>query len=198
MQRDHILLCFDARLFLDHVRKAKNVPTSKVKIHANTIPAMAPEFNDDVEKVLLFCDRGASEDVGGDKVDEDGDTEEARDIEGVGVGVDFRDDEELILLRVTVVVVFNEMLVRLIDWTVVECEGVDVETSDRISMTVVVVGEVGKRSPVSSPLLTSPMGRTTIDQCDELTFQGELTIGELKVGWSFEDLRSQSKRLPAV
>jgi len=105
-------------------------------MHANTIPAMAPELNDDVEKVLLlFCDNGASEDVGGDKVDEDEDTDEASDVEvrvgvdvEVGVGVDdIRDDEELISVVVTVVVVFNDMLVRLI-----ECEGVDVETSDRI------------------------------------------------------------------
>jgi len=90
MERDQILLCFDARLFLDHVRKAKRVPKSKIKMHAITIPAMAPEFNDDVEEVLPFCDKGASEDIGGDKVDEDGDTDEATDVEEVEeeVGVD--------------------------------------------------------------------------------------------------------------
>jgi len=63
MERDQILFCF-ARFFLDHARKAKKVPTRKVKMHASTIPAMAPEFNDDVERVLLFCDEEASEDVG--------------------------------------------------------------------------------------------------------------------------------------
>lgn len=86
MERDHILLRFDARFFLDHVRIAKKVPISKAKRHANTIPAMAPEFNDDLEeKVLLFCDKGGSEDIGGDKVDEDGDTDrdEASDVEEV-------------------------------------------------------------------------------------------------------------------
>jgi len=88
MERDHILFCFDARFFLDHVRIAKKVPTRRIKMHANTIPAMAPELNDDVEKVLLFCDNGASEDLGGDKVDdEDGNTDEADDIEEVGVEV---------------------------------------------------------------------------------------------------------------
>jgi len=52
---------------------------------------------------------------------------------------------------VTVVVVFNEMLLRLLDWEVVECGGVDVGTSDRISMTVMVVG-----------LFISSMGETTM------------------------------------
>jgi len=86
-------------------------------------------------------------------VDEDGDTDEASDVEGVGVGVgvDIRDSEEL----VTAVVAFNEMLVRLF----VDCEGVDVERSDRILMTVTVDGE---RLPVLSPLLSSPMGTTMI------------------------------------
>jgi hypothetical protein len=128
MERDQILFCFDARFFLDHVRKAKKAPTRKVKMHAITIPAMAPEFNDDVERVLLFCDKGASEDVGGDKEDvggdkdEDGNTDEATDLEEVEVGVevgvevDIRDGDELISLVVKVVVVaFNEVLVRLLD-----------------------------------------------------------------------------------
>ena len=141
MERDQSLLCFDARFFLDHVRIAKKVPTSKTKTHANTIPAMAPEFNDNVEEVLLFCDKGAVDDVGGDKVDEDGDLDEVIDVEEVGVEVDIRDGEELISLVVAVVVVFNEMLVGLLDCKVVECEGVDVETSDRMSMTVIVAGE---------------------------------------------------------
>jgi len=88
LERDHILLCFDARFFLDHVRKAKKVPTRRVKMHTNTIPAIAPELNDDVEKLLLFCDEGASEDLGGDNVDdENGNTDEARDIEDVGAVV---------------------------------------------------------------------------------------------------------------
>lgn len=100
---------------------------------------MAPEFNDDAgERVLLFCDKGASEDfIGGDKVDEDeDDTDEASDLEVVeeveveGVGV--RDGEEPISVFVTVVVDFNEMLVRLLDWRVVEGEGVGVEASGRI------------------------------------------------------------------
>lgn len=102
---------------------------------------MAPELNDEVEKVLPFCDKG-------DEVDEDGDTDEAREVEEVGVEdgarrVDIRDDEvceELIVLVIKVVVVFSEMLVRLLDWEVVECEGFDVETSDTISMTVTVFG----------------------------------------------------------
>jgi len=169
MERDQILLRFDARFFLDHVRIAKKVPTRKIKTHAITIPAMAPEFNDDVERILLFCDKGAPEDVGGDKVDEDvdedgdKDTDEASDVEEVVVAVvvDIRDGEELISLVVTVVVVFNEMLVKLLvlDWIVVECEGADVETSDRILMTVTVVGEI---SPVLSSLFLSSMGRTTM------------------------------------
>jgi len=84
------------------------VATRKIKMHANTIPAMVPELN---EKVLLF---------GGDKVDdEDGITDEASDLEEVGVevgGVDIRDGEELISLVVTAVVAaFNEMLLGLLD-----------------------------------------------------------------------------------
>ena len=83
---------------------------------ANTIPTMAPELKDDVE----FCDKGASEDFGGDKVDdEDRNTDEASDIEDGRVevgGVDIRDGEELISLVVTVIVVaFDEMLLRLLD-----------------------------------------------------------------------------------
>ena len=135
MERDQILLLlsFDARFFLDHVRIAKTIPTRKIKTHAITIPAMAPEFNDDAEKVLLFWDKGAPDDVGG-KVDEDGlgDTDEASDVDEDEDEdeVDIRDGEELIV--VTVVVAFNGMLVRLLDWKVVECEGVDVEISDWI------------------------------------------------------------------
>jgi len=164
IERDQILFCFDARLFLDHVRKAKKVATRRVKTHANTIPAMAPEFNDDVEKVPLFCGKGASEDVGEDKVVEDEDTDDASDVEeaevgvGVGVGVDTRDGEELISVVVTVVVTFNERLVRLLDWKVVE---VDVGISDTISMTVIVLG-VGERSSVPSRLLLSSMSQTTM------------------------------------
>ena len=111
MERDQILLCFDARFLLDHVRIAKKVPTRSVKMIANTIPTMAPELKDDVE----FCDKGASEDFGGDKVDD----EEASDIEDGRVevgGVDIRDGEELTSLVVTVIVVaFDEMLLRLLD-----------------------------------------------------------------------------------
>jgi len=157
MDCDQILLNFDARFFLFHVRIAKKVPTRKVRTNAITIPAMAPELNDDVEKVLLFCDKEAPDDVGGDKVDEDGDMDEANDVE-VEDEDDIRDGEELISLLVTVVVAFDKMLVRLLDWKVVECGGVDVET-DRISMTVTVVGE---RSLVPSSLLFSPMGKTTM------------------------------------
>ena len=56
------------------------IPTRKKKTYAITIPAMAPKFNNDVEKVLLFWEKGAQDDVGG-KVDEDGlgDTDEASD-----------------------------------------------------------------------------------------------------------------------
>jgi len=39
-------------------------------IHAITIPAMAPEFNDDGADCVI-CDELTPEDVGGDKVDED-------------------------------------------------------------------------------------------------------------------------------
>lgn len=116
MERDQILFSFDARFFLDHIRIAKTDPTRKIKTHAITIPAMAPEFNDDLEKVLLFFDKGAplAEDAWGDKEDEEGDTDEASDVEevGVGVGVDIRDGEELITLVAKAVV---EMLVRLLD-----------------------------------------------------------------------------------
>lgn len=94
---------------------------SKAKMHANTMPAIAPELSDDVEKVLSFCDKGASEDVGGDKVDEDRDTDEARDVEEVDVavgGVDVRDGEvcedSIVVLVIKVVVVLNKMLVRLL------------------------------------------------------------------------------------
>ena len=150
MERDQSLFCF-ARFLLDHVRKAKKAPM-RAKIHANTTPAMAPEFNDDVEKVLLFCDKGASEDVGErDKVDDDRDTDEASNLEEVevGVGVDIRDGEVcgesiVLVLVIKVVVVFSdsEMLDELLDWEVVEDEGLelDVERSNRISMTVTVVG----------------------------------------------------------
>lgn len=183
MERDQILLHFE-RLLLDHVRKAKKAPTSKAKMHTNTIPAMVPEFNDDVEEVLLFREREVSEDVGGDNVDEDVDTDETSEVDEVEVedevevgGVDIRDDEvceELILTVVTVVVVFNEILVRLSDWEVVECGGLDVETSGRISMTVTVVG-VG--SPVLSPLLVSSKGLSTMSftMSDELTLPGRST-----------------------
>jgi hypothetical protein len=156
---------------------------------------MAPELNDDVEKVLLFCDKGASEDFGGDKVDDEGgNTDEASDIEvGVEVGgVDIRDGEELISL---VVVAFDEMLLRLLDWEVVECEEVDVEISDRILMTVIVVGSL-------SPLLLSTMGETTISFTIGALPRRTEVIGEIE-GWSFEDSRSQAsqavkaKRLPA-
>jgi len=124
-------------------------------MHVNTIPAMAPELNDEVEKVLLFCDKG-------DEVEEDGDTDEAREVEELEVGVeegvrrvDIRDDEvceELLIVLVIkkVVVVFSEMLVRLLDWEVVECEGFDVETSATILMTVTVFG-------VGSPVLFSSL-----------------------------------------
>ena len=154
MERDQILLCF-ARFFLDHVRKAKKVTTRKVKMHANTIPAMAPEVNDDVEKVLLFCDKGASE---GDKVDEDWDTREAGNVDEVGVGVGGVDvlEEELIVLVIKVVVVFNG---RLLDWEVVECEGVGIKTSDRNSMIVTVLGI---ESPVLFPLLLSSICQTAM------------------------------------
>jgi len=87
-------------------------------------------------------------------------TDEARE-EEVG-GVDIRDSEvgeELIVLVIKVVVVFNEMLVRLMDWEVVECEGLDVERSDRISKTVRVV-EVG--SPVLISLLLSSNFQTAM------------------------------------
>jgi len=158
IERDHFLLDLNARFFLDHIRIAKKVPARRVKTHAITMPAMAPEFNDDVEEVLLFCDKGAAaEDVEGDKVDEDGDKDEASEFEEVEVEVsdDIRDGKEM----VTVVVVFNEMLLRLLDWEIVECEGVDVGTSDRISMTVIVVGE---GSLVPFPLFISSMGQTTM------------------------------------
>jgi len=121
-------------------------------MHVNTIPAMAPELNEEVEKVLLFCDKG-------DEVDEDGDADETREVEEVGVEegvrrVDIRDDEVceelLIVLVIKVVVVFSEMLVRLLDWEVVECEGFDVETSATILMTVTVFG-------VGSPVLFSSL-----------------------------------------
>jgi len=92
-------------------------------------------------------------------VDDARDTDDARDVEevGVGAGVDIRDGEvcgELIVLVIKVVVVFNEMLFRLLDWEVVEGVGLDVERSNRISMTVTVVG-VG--SPVTFPLLLLSM-----------------------------------------
>ena len=114
MERDQILFSFDARFFLDHIWIAKTDPTRKIRTHAITIPAMAPELNDDLEKALLFSDKGAPEDAGGDKEDEDGDTDKVSDVEevGVGVGVDIRDGEELIILVATAVV---EMLVRLLD-----------------------------------------------------------------------------------
>jgi len=128
-------------------------------MQAKTIPATAPEVNDDVEDVLLFCcDKEASEDVGGDKVDEDRDTEDPGDLEEVGVevgGVDIREDEvceELIVLVIRIVVVFSEMLDRLFGREVVECKEIDVERSDRVSKTVTVVGVV---SPVSSSLMIS-------------------------------------------
>lgn len=166
MERDQILFCF-ARFLLDHVRKAKKAPMRKINMHANTIPAMAPEFNDDVEKVLLFCDKGASEDVGwGDKVDDDRDTDEVSDLEEVevGAGVDIWDGEvcggSIVLVVIKVVVVFNNMLVRLLDWEVVEGErlGLDVERSNRISTTVTVVG-VGS---LLFPLLLSLLGQATM------------------------------------
>jgi len=82
MERDQILLDLSARFFLDHIRIAKKVPARKVKAHAITMPAMAPEFNDDVEEVVLVCDKGAAEDdVEGDKVDEDGDKDGASEVE---------------------------------------------------------------------------------------------------------------------
>jgi len=135
-------------------------------MHAKTIPAIAPEFNDDVETVLLLCDKEASEDVGGEKVDEDRDTDEVRDVKEVEVGAGVKEGvvcEELIVLVIKVVVVFNEMLVRLLDWEVVECEGLDVETSNRISMTVTVVGA---GSPVVIPLFLSSRSQATM--CDKL------------------------------
>jgi hypothetical protein len=161
MERDQILFCF-SRFFLDHVRKAKKLPTAKAKMHTNTIPAMAPELNDDVERVSLFCDKGASEDVGEDEVREDVDADEAGGVEEVE-GVDIRDNdealEEMIVLVIEVVVV----LVRLLDCEVVECEGFDV---DRISKTVT-VARVG--SPVLFPsLLFSSKCQTAMspqDQC---------------------------------
>ena len=155
-----MLLCF-ARFLLDHVRKAKKVPMRKVKMQTSTIPARAPEFKDEVEEALLFCDKEASEDVGGDKVDEDRDTDEACDLGDVGGeevevgGDDIRESEvceELIVLVIKVVVVFSETLDRLLGREVVECKGVDVERSDRVSKTVTVVGVV---SPVLSSLLIS-------------------------------------------
>ena len=86
-------------------------------MQARTIPATAPEFNDDEELVLLFCDdNGASQDVGGDKVDDDDrDTDNPGDLEEVGGeevgGVDIREEDEgLIVLVIKVVVVFSEML----------------------------------------------------------------------------------------
>jgi len=88
-ERGQVFLSFDARLYLNHVRIAKTVPTRKVKKHAITIPAMAPDFNDDddVEESFVFCDKEFPEDVGGDKVDENEDTAEGSDIEEVGVDV---------------------------------------------------------------------------------------------------------------
>jgi hypothetical protein len=131
MERDQILLRFDARFLLHHVRIAKNVTIRKVTTHANAITATAPEFND-VWRVLLFCGKGASEVLGGDEADEDGDTDDVNDVEEVEEVEAGRVDIELISIFVTVVVVLDEMLVRLLDWTVVKCEGVDVEESDRI------------------------------------------------------------------
>ena len=164
-----MLLCF-ARFLLDHVRKRKKVPMRKVKMQAKTTPATAPEFNDDEELVLLFCeDKGASEDVGGDKVDEDDrDTDDPGDLEEVGVevevgGDDIREEDEvcegLIVLVIKVVVVFSEMLDRLLGREVVECERVVVERSERVSKTVTVVGVV---SPVISSLTYSSNCLTAI------------------------------------
>jgi len=82
-------------------------------MHAITIPAMAPEFNDDddAEKDLVFCDKEAPEDVGGDEVDEKWDVDDADG--GIEeVGVDIRDSREFVPLFVTVVMV-NEILDRL-------------------------------------------------------------------------------------
>ena len=136
-------------------------------MQARTIPATAPEFNDDEELVLLFCDdKGASEDVGGDKVDEDDrDTDDPGDLEEVGVeevgGVDIREEDEgLIVLVIKVAVVFSEMLDRLLGReVVVECERVVVERSERVSKTVTVVGVV---SPVISSLTYSSNCLTAI------------------------------------
>ena len=136
-------------------------------MQARTIPATAPEFNDDEELVLLFCDdKGASEDVGGDKVDEDDrDTDNPGDLEEVGGeevgGVDIREEDEgLIVLVIKVAVVFSEMLDRLLGReVVVECERVVVERSERVSKTVTVVGVV---SPVISSLTYSSNCLTAI------------------------------------
>jgi hypothetical protein len=89
------------------------VPTRRIKMHAITIPAMAPECNDDddAEKVLVFCDKEVPEDVGRDEVDGKWDLD---DVDGgiEKVGVDIRESREFVPLFVTVVIV-NEILDRL-------------------------------------------------------------------------------------
>lgn len=145
-----VFLNLEARLFLDHIRITKRVPVRKAKTHVITIPVMAPEFNDDdLEKDLVFCDKGTEEDVGGDKVEENEDTDEG-DIEEVEV--DIRDVRDFISLVVTIVV-DDELLA----WKDVECEGVDVETSGRISTTVTVTGDI---SLVPDPLLPTMSFKT--------------------------------------
>lgn len=149
LERGQVFLKFDARLFLNHVRIAKKIPMIKAKTHTVTIPAMAPGFNDDAEAVLVSCDKGIAEDVGGDKVDEDGDMDEDSDMEEVDVWY----DRALLAVIVTDVVVSNdsETLARVSGCKVVY-EGIDVEKSGRISTTVIVVGGESLASSMLSSL----------------------------------------------
>jgi hypothetical protein len=94
----------------------KMVPKRKIKMHAITIPAMAPECNDDddAEKDLVFCDKEVPEDVEGDEVDGKWDVDDA-DGGIIEAGVDIWDSREFVPLLVTVVMVVmvNDRLDRL-------------------------------------------------------------------------------------
>lgn len=151
-ERDQVFLNFNARFFLDHIRIAKKAPIRKMITHAITIPAMAPEFNDDddVEKGLVFCSKGTSEDVEGGNVDESRDLDEVGDTE---VGVDIREEREFLSLVVALVVDNDEdeMLDRLMGCK--DDEGVDVGTSGRISRKVIVSKD---------PSLISSMAQATM------------------------------------
>jgi len=132
LERSQVLLNFEARFFLNHIRIAKKIPMKKAKMHAATIPTRFDENDDgdDGDEVLVSCSKGVPEDIGRDEVRVEVEVEEASEL-GIWDGK--------VLVSVMAIDVFEGVLLSV--WMGIEYEVIDSEAWGRISTTVIVVVE---------------------------------------------------------